>query len=370
MAKPLHISIRQKPIANGKEKSLYLDFNREVWNEIKQDSSRYHFLELFVYTKPKHPLEKEHNQFVLEQAELKKFEIYKQIVSGDYGTRSDAYDKARNIDFVEFFWNQTQKRTNNTRKGWENAFKKFNTFCEGECLIRDLTANFLLDYKDFLADLKLAKNTKRTYFSVALTAINEAYKRDLLKEDLSRKVKNFSAQVARRPFLTEKEIQVLRRNPFTDSPVLTRAAFFAILTSLRWDDLRHLAYEDLQHSDELGWFIDFKIRKADRPDILYINDEAFALCEYKEKKKGRIFSMRYREKDKVIEWFKRADIDKGKGGFHIFRHTFAMRALNSGETISAVRELMGHKNTKTTEIYARLLGKTKRDAANRQSIEA
>lgn len=349
---------------------MYLDFNRKIWNESLQKLTRYHFLELFVFKTPKTQTERDHNKFVFEQAEIKKLDVYKQIITKTYGLKLTDSDKTSDLDFLEMFRDQIKlKKSNATRNNWENAYKHFIKFCGNKCLIRNLSVRYIREYKDYLDATGLAQNSKRGYFSVILTAISDLYSRDYIKEDISGKVKNFALKNSKRPFLTEDEIQILRKTPFKESPVLRRAAFFAILTSLRWDDLRHLTYEQLRYSKELGWFIDFEIRKTDRPDTLYINDEAFALCEYEKGKTGAIFPMRYREKDKVLEWFKMAQLGRTKGGFHIFRHTFAMRALNNGESLVAVKEMLGHKSIQTTENYARLLGKTKREASNRQSIE-
>ncbi len=367
--KPLNISIRKKTLADKSKLSLYLDFNREVWSAKLGKNTRYEFLGLTIFKRPKGDFEKEHNRFVLEQAELRKSQVFQEVILKTYGRVNS--NEHLDSDFLEFFQERIKTRkAGATRSNWNNAYKKFDAFCAGECLFRHVKTQFIQEYKDFLADQDLAKNSRRTYFSVFLTAIREAFERDMFEQDLSKKVKNFPITTAKREFLTEEEIQVLRKTPFHQSPVLVRAAFFCILTSLRWDDIRHLEYGHLQRSQKMGRFIEFNIRKADRPDILFINSEAFKYCEYEENKTGRIFPMRYREKDKVIEWFAKAGIKKSKGGFHIFRHTFAIRALNNGESIETVSSMMGHKSIKTTQIYARILGKTKQQASKRQTIEA
>lgn len=51
--------------------------------------------------------------------------------------------------------------------------------------------------------------------------------------------------------------------------------------------------------------------------------------------------------------------------FHCGRHTFAVMQLNLGIEIYTVSKLLGHKELKTTQIYARILDEKKREAVNK-----
>lgn len=51
--------------------------------------------------------------------------------------------------------------------------------------------------------------------------------------------------------------------------------------------------------------------------------------------------------------------------FHCGRHTFAVMQLNLGTEIYTVSKLLGHKELKTTQIYARILDEKKREAVNK-----
>ena len=51
--------------------------------------------------------------------------------------------------------------------------------------------------------------------------------------------------------------------------------------------------------------------------------------------------------------------------FHCGRHTYATLLLTYGVDIFTVSKLLGHKNIKNTQIYAKIIDKKKREAVNK-----
>jgi integrase len=64
----------------------------------------------------------------------------------------------------------------------------------------------------------------------------------------------------------------------------------------------------------------------------------------------------------VVDSVVAAGLD-ARGGAHILRHTMASHALDSGATITAVQEVLGHKNLATTAGYLHASTKTIQNAA-------
>lgn len=55
--------------------------------------------------------------------------------------------------------------------------------------------------------------------------------------------------------------------------------------------------------------------------------------------------------------------------FHGFRHSFASLLLENGVDIYTIKDLMGHTNVRTTQIYTHIVNEQKEKAANTLHID-
>jgi site-specific recombinase XerD len=55
--------------------------------------------------------------------------------------------------------------------------------------------------------------------------------------------------------------------------------------------------------------------------------------------------------------------------FHCARHTYATLQLTLGTDIFTVSKLLGHKDIRTTQVYAKIIDEKKMEAANRIKLD-
>jgi len=146
---------------------------------------------------------------------------------------------------------------------------------------------------------------------------------------------------------------------------------FSCLTGLRWSDIEKLKWSEVQHSDNLGYFIRFRQQKTNGAETLPIAEEARELLGEQKEPKERVFTgLKYGNWNKTYlkDWLIDAGINKHIT-FHCARHTYATLQLTLGTDIYTVSKLLGHKNLSTTEIYAKVINEKKVEAANKIKIK-
>ena len=101
---------------------------------------------------------------------------------------------------------------------------------------------------------------------------------------------------------------------------------------------------------------------------LPLSQEAYELCGTPGT--GLVFKdlKRHYTQKPLQDWLKDAGITKHIT-FHCFRHTFATLQVNEGTDIYTVSHLLTHANVGTTQIYADIVDKSKRDAVERIKIK-
>ncbi len=70
----------------------------------------------------------------------------------------------------------------------------------------------------------------------------------------------------------------------------------------------------------------------------------------------------------LFQWIGAAGITKNIT-FHCFRHTYATLLLSYGTDLYTISKMLGHKNPKTTQVYAKIFDEAKRTAANKIKLD-
>jgi integrase/recombinase XerC len=72
----------------------------------------------------------------------------------------------------------------------------------------------------------------------------------------------------------------------------------------------------------------------------------------------------------VRKYMQQSLIEKDKLSPHTLRHTFATTLLKQGENILTIKELLSHRNLRTTERYLHIDGKELKSAVNKIDLSA
>ncbi len=380
------VSLRQKKISKGR-KSLYLDFYPPIPHPETGEPTRREFLGLYIYEKAKTPIDKQHNTETLKIGEsirqkrenfLNKPEIYSQYEKEQLRLR-----ELGEQCFIEYFTKLANKREASSYDNWVSALKYLDTFTNSSLKFADLNQKFLEDFKEYLLTTKSNKSKKTTlsqnsavsYFNKVKAALKQAYKDGILQYDLNAKVKPIKAAETRREYLTLDELNKLAKTD-CNNPLLKRAALFSALTGLRFSDIQKMTWSELEHINGQGYFLNFNQKKTKGVEVLPISEQAYSFTEGTENPKdmpqdkpvfeGLKYSA-YHSKH-LFQWIGAAGITKDIT-FHCFRHTFATLQLFNGTDIYTVSKMLGHKDLKTTQVYAKIVDETKRTAANKIKLD-
>ncbi|WP_131537424.1 site-specific integrase [Pedobacter nototheniae] len=164
-----------------------------------------------------------------------------------------------------------------------------------------------------------------------------------------------------------EEFQLLAETP-TDSELMKNAAMFSGLTGLRWSDVSTLKWSNIR--GKTGSFeIQFSQEKTENIEVLPISDQAYSFIGNRASPEKLLFPelVYSRLKPFFTKWLATAEINKNIT-FHSFRHTFATLQLELGTDIYTVSKMLGHRVLKNTEVYAKIVDKTKRQAANKNLL--
>ena len=380
------VTLRQKKISKGR-KSLYLDFYPPIPHPETGEPTRREFLGLYIYEKPKTPIDKQNNIEALKIGEsirqkrqnfLDKPEIYSQ-----YEKEQLRIKELGEQSFIEYFAKLADKRKSSNHDNWISALNYLKAFTNGRLKFADLNQKFLEDFKEYLLTTKSTRSNKTTlsqnsavsYFNKVKAALKQAYKDGILQTDLNAKVKPIKAAETRREYLTLDELNKLVKTP-CNNPLLKRAALFSALTGLRFSDIQKMTWGELEYIDGQGYFLNFNQKKTKGVEVLPISEQAYSFTEGTENPKdmpqdkpvfeGLKYSA-YHNKH-LFQWIGAAGITKDIT-FHSFRHTFATLQLFNGTDIYTVSKMLGHKDLKTTQIYAKIVDEAKRKAADNIKLD-
>ena len=226
--------------------------------------------------------------------------------------------------------------------------------------LKELSLPFITDYETFLrTDKHLKINSAMVLVRNLRVMIFRAIDREWLVKDPFRRYE-YKYEETTREILTKEEIHLLMETPISSKKMsLVRDLFlFCCFTGLAFIDLYNLKEENIKEFFDGGeWIVIHRQKTGTEANIKLLDypkqimEKYRGLCE-----DGRVFPVPiYKSCMRALERLgKKCGITKHLT-WHVSRHTFATSiCLSNGVPIETVSSLLGHKNIKTTQIYAKI----------------
>lgn len=274
-----------------------------------------------------------------------------------------------------------------TIAAYRHDLGKFAEFAEKEIGknygIGDIDQYTIKAYMQFLADTGYKRANSAISRGRKLATIksffNYLVSEGKVKSNPASQVKMPKVQRKEPSYLTEQEYRRLLRVVKNNATRYFKQRDMAIVTmllgmGLRLSELVGLDIGDVNFDDG-----SVKVtRKGNQERILPANDEVMiCLQRYVKTRKQAsaqdplFLSKRNQRIDSGSVWhlvkkyLKQAQIEKDKLSPHTLRHTFATTLLKQGENLLTIKELLSHRNLRTTERYLHINGEDLKEAVAR-----
>ena len=369
----MKISLSQRKLKDGRI-SLSIEFYRG--SEITEDGKRKHLrsfenLDSYLINDPKTAKEKKENKEVLEFAENVVAIRKAEYAQGRFELKNTT--KAKRV-FLNFFADLTEEKqtldSSNNYGNWYSTYQHLKKVVPKNLTFDEIDENFIKKVRKYFerdaiskSKIPLSQNSKYSYFNKFKAALRNAFDNGYLTINYASKVKSFEQAESQREYLTFDELQSLAKAE-CKYPILKKAFLFSCLSGLRWSDINAMVWSEVRDEGELSR-INFRQIKTDGVEYLYISQQARELLGERKNPQDRVFQglkygMTYNTE--IIRWCNRAAVPKHIT-FHSARHTNAVLLLENGADIYTVSKRLGHREIRTTAIYAKIVDKKMKEAA-------
>ena len=365
------VRIRFKKLLNGSQ-SVYFDIYRD-------GNRSYEFPKLYIVPE-KNETDKEKNRNTMELANKLKSRMILEMDKTEHGfTESSEKQKTNFIKYLRELADKKKKEgANSMYYSYTGLLNHLISYKGNTTTFRQLTRDYC---KGFIEYLKTATNgtyegeflsegSQSGYSRLLTVVLNRAMQDGYLMNNpmkmLSRHERPKPPE-SDREFLTVEEVKQLVKTQCV-KPIIKQAFLFTCFSGLRFSDVQALRWGDIQADNEGKKVIRYTQQKTSKNEFLQVSDEAL---KYLPERSGatdndKIFNLYQNGYTNQIlaGWVLAAGIQK-RVTFHVGRHTNATLLLSLGVPIETVSKLLGHSDIKTTQIYAKVIDKNKREAVSK-----
>lgn len=369
----MNITLKKKKLKNGKF-SLYLEYYKG--STLNLDGKRIHlrdfeYLKLYPNQDPKTAAEKKENKEIDTLSEqilsIRKAEYFQ----GKFDIKNTSKSKRL---FLDYFIEKTEEKIDSPKNygNWTATSLHLKRCISSNLTFDEVDENFVKRVRLYFdkeaktkSDTHLSLNSKYSYYNKFKACLRAAFDDGYLSINYASKTKSFEQAESQREYLTHQELQSLANTP-CKYEILKRAFIASALSGLRWSDINTLVWSEVRDEDNGVSRINFRQQKTEGVEYLYISNQIRELFGERQDPSERVFKgLKYSAvyNNEIVRWCNRAAISKHIT-FHSARHTNAVLLLENGADIYTVSKRLGHREVRTTAIYAKIVDQKMKEAAN------
>ena len=265
-----------------------------------------------------------------------------------------------NKDFIVYYKKIIDENPEYERR--VSVYKHLCKYCElnfiEKLYFKDINESFWEKFRKYLiTEAELAQSTIHLTLRHIKSALNRAVREKIILSNPLQFIKE-KKPVGTRTYLTFDELKLLKDTPCNNEAV-KNAFFFSCYTGLRLGDVEKLRKKDFINNELI-----IKMKKTGDNISNPVDGKIDSFVNLDGKSdEDLVFNLPARSiiNTTIHSWTKAAGIKKNVS-YHTSRHTFATMILTYGGSLEAVKELLGHKDIRETQIYAKLIDEKKREA--------
>ncbi|MDM1456688.1 site-specific integrase [Myroides odoratimimus] len=368
----MKITLRERLLPSGKI-NLSIEYYKGTITQAngKRKTVRdYENLKLFLHSEPKNANERKENKETMALAKqilaIREAEFYQ----GRFELKNTTKGKRT---FLDYFHEKTEEKIDSPKNygNWTATMIHLKRCISPNTIFDDIDEKFIKRVRTYFdkeartkSSLPLSLNSKYSYFNKFKACLRAAFDEGYLAINYASKAKSFEQAESQREYLTFNELQDLA-NTECKYEVLKRAFLFSCLTGLRWSDINTMTWSEVRDEDNTSR-VNFRQEKTDGVEYLYISKQARELLGERKGNMDRVFiGLKYSAvyNNAIVLWCNKAGISKHIT-FHSARHTNAVLLLENGADIYTVSKRLGHREIRTTAIYAKIVDEKMKEASN------